>query len=134
MRSARHQKNRGEIWAVVYENPLARRERFMQITTWVGGDSKGDQSMQKFISGLVVASAMALSAPVIAAPISGQAGLAAAVDSGVEQVADGCGRGWHRGPGGRCRPNRAVIVAPPVVVLPGAGWCHGPRSSRQFRC
>jgi hypothetical protein len=36
-------------------------------------------------------------------------------------------------PSGRCRPNRAV-VAPPVVVLPGPGWCHGPRSSRQFRC
>ena len=89
--------------------------------------------MKKFFAGLVVASAMALSAPVTAAPIIGQAGLGAAVDSGVEQVADGCGRGFHMAPSGRCRPNRAV-VAPPVVVLPGPGWCHGPRSSRQFRC
>lgn len=97
--------------------------------------------MQKFVRGLVVAAAMALSAPVVAAPVIGQAGLAAAVDSGmVEHVADGCGAGWHRGPAGRCRPNRAVVVtppvvvAPPVVVVPGPRWCHRPYSSRNFRC
>jgi hypothetical protein len=97
--------------------------------------------MQKFISGLVVASAMALSAPVIAAPIIGQSGLAAAVDSGFEQVADGCGRGWHRGPGGRCRPNApaavvapGIVVTPPVVVVPRRAWCHRPYSSNQYRC
>src|SRR5262249_51464037 len=39
--------------------------------------------------------------------------------SDVIQVAGGCGPGWHRGPGGACRPNRGVVVAPaPVVVAP----------------
>ena len=65
--------------------------------------------MQKFVPALVLAAAMAITAPVVAAPVIGQAGLNAAVDSGVVQVADGCGRGWHRGPGGRCRPNGAVV-------------------------
>jgi len=32
-------------------------------------------------------------------------------------VAGGCGAGWHRGPGGACRPN-AVVVAPGVAVAP----------------
>jgi hypothetical protein len=41
----------------------------------------------------------------------------------VIQVAGGCGRGFHRGPHGGCRPN----VGGPVVVckrvfVPGAGW------------
>src|SRR5258705_13666801 len=43
--------------------------------------------------------------------------------SAVTLVAGGCGIGWHRGPGGGCRPNaRAVVVAPaaPVVVAPAA--------------
>ena len=29
--------------------------------------------------------------------------------SEVIQVAGGCGPGWHRGPRGRCIPNRAVM-------------------------
>jgi hypothetical protein len=41
-------------------------------------------------------------------------------------VAEGCGRGFYRGPGGRCRPMRgggpAIVVAPrhPIVVAPRA--------------
>ena len=31
-------------------------------------------------------------------------------------AAEGCGRGFHRGPYGECVPNRAVVVVPPVVV------------------
>lgn len=37
-------------------------------------------------------------------------------------AADGCGRGYHEGPGGRCRPNngyrggREVVVAPGLIV------------------
>jgi len=34
--------------------------------------------------------------------------------SDVIHVAQGCGPGFHRGPMGACRPNRAVIVAPAV--------------------
>jgi hypothetical protein len=41
-----------------------------------------------------------------------------AIDSSdVTLVAQGCGRGWHRGPGGVCRRNAPVVVAP-VVVAP----------------
>jgi hypothetical protein len=46
-----------------------------------------------------------------------------AIDSSdVTLVAQGCGRGWHRGPGGVCRRNAPAVVAPavvaPVVVAP----------------
>ena len=97
--------------------------------------------MRKLFSGLVVAAAVALSAPAIAASVMSPAGVAAAVNEAgvIEQVADGCGRGWFRAPSGRCRPMRAgapVVVVPgvPVVVVPRARWCHGPYSSRNFRC
>jgi hypothetical protein len=98
-------------------------------------------------SGLVVAAAVALSAPAIAASVMSPAGVAAAVSENavVEHVAHGCGAGWWRGPDrvGRCRPMRRgvvvapgapVVVAPPVVVVPRAAWCHRPYTSRNFRC
>ena len=99
--------------------------------------------MRMLFSSLVVAAAVALSAPAIAASVMSPAGVAAAVnDTGmIEQVAHGCGRGWWRGPDGvgRCRPMGArapVVVVPgaPIVVVPAARWCHGPYSSRRFRC
>ena len=101
--------------------------------------------MRKLFSGLVVAAAVALSAPAIAASVMSPAGVAAAVnDTGVvEQVAHGCGRGWWRGPDavGRCRPMRGgvvvapgLLITPPVVVVPRRAWCHRPYSSRNFRC
>ena len=40
----------------------------------------------------------------------------------------GCGRGWHRGAYGHCRPNRGYHVAPPVrigVYYPHRGWWDG---------
>lgn len=41
-----------------------------------------------------------------AAPASGQAISQLAGHAGdVTQVRGGCGRGWHRGPHGHCRPN-----------------------------
>jgi hypothetical protein len=98
--------------------------------------------MRMFFSGLVVAAAVALSAPAIAASVMSPAGVAAAVNENgmIEQVAHGCGAGWWRGPDGvgRCRPMRRapVVVVPgaPVVVVPAARWCHGAYSSRRFRC
>ena len=98
--------------------------------------------MRMLFSGLVVAAAVALSAPAIAASVMSPAGVAAAAIEGgfVEQVAHGCGRGWWRGPDGvgRCRPMGAVrgpvVVAPPVVVVPRRAWCHRPYTSRNFRC
>ena len=47
--------------------------------------------------------------------------LSAADSADVIQVAQGCGPGWARGPYGRCRPMRGVVVVrrpPPVVVVP----------------
>jgi hypothetical protein len=40
------------------------------------------------------------------------------------QAADGCGRGFHRGPWGHCRPNG---YAGPVVVGPQIGVFYGGR-------
>ena len=38
-------------------------------------------------------------------------------------AADGCGRGYHRGPRGGCRPNeRAMVVAPGLVI---GNFYHG---------
>jgi len=101
--------------------------------------------MRMLFSGLVVAAAVAFSAPAIAASVMSPAGVAAAAIEGgfVEQVAHGCGRGWWRGPDGvgRCRPMRGgayvapgVVVVPPVVVVPRRAWCHRPFTSNNFRC
>ncbi len=75
--------------------------------------------MSKLVLSLVFGGALALTA------VSAQAFPAAPsamtkAPSDVIEVAGGCGPGWHRGPGGRCRPNRApvVVVPPPVVVAP----------------
>ncbi len=79
-------------------------------------------------------------------PVMSPAGVAAAAIGGgmIEQVADGCGRGWWRGPDGRwplpADARRGVVVAPgiavvpPVVVVPRRAWCHRPYTSRNFRC
>ncbi len=93
--------------------------------------------MRKFVPGLVVAAAMALSVPAVAAPGMGQAGLATIIEESgaglLQHIAHGCGAGWWRGPDGvgRCRPMRRgvvvappLVVAPPVVVVPRRGWCH----------
>ena len=82
--------------------------------------------MSKLFSSLILGGAVALSAASAQAfPIAPSSGL---TSSDVIQIAGGCGPGWHRGPGGGCRPNRGpvvvvpapVVVAPrPVVVVPG---------------
>ena len=44
---------------------------------------------------------------------------------------DGCGRDFHRGPGGHCRPNNgrpAVVVRPAIgIFYPGRGYWDGRR-------
>lgn len=48
-------------------------------------------------------------------------------------AADGCGRGYHRGPRGHCRPNwggERVVVAPGLVIgnyYHGRGYWDGHR-------
>jgi hypothetical protein len=98
--------------------------------------------MRKLVPGLVVAAVVALSAPAGAVSVMSPTGFAPAVsetsDGMIQQVAQGCGVGFHRGPAGRCRPNRflrgPVVVAPSVVVVPRARWCHRGFSSRNYRC
>jgi hypothetical protein len=56
----------------------------------------------------------------------------------------GCGRGYHRGPRGYCRPNEGPVVAPVVAVgpqvfvvgryYPGRGYWYGNRwYQRRYR-
>jgi hypothetical protein len=75
--------------------------------------------MGKLLLSLVVGGAMALTA-VGAQAFPSVPATSAQLPSDVIHVAGGCGPGWHRGPGGVCRPNRrpVVVVPPPVVVAP----------------
>ncbi|WP_425228508.1 GCG_CRPN prefix-to-repeats domain-containing protein [Sphingomonas sp.] len=61
---------------------------------------------------------------IIAAAPSVGTGLAAASPGA---AADGCGRGGHRGPYGRCRPNRdpALAAAPGVRLVIGNRYDRG---------
>ncbi|EAQ34875.1 hypothetical protein NB311A_05635 [Nitrobacter sp. Nb-311A] len=57
---------------------------------------------------------------------------ASGANADVIQITGGCGRGFHRGPYGRCRANRG---APPVVVRPGRRcryWGPGRRVCRTW--
>ena len=46
-------------------------------------------------------------------------------------AAEGCGRGFHRGPAGRCRPNGGPVVVGPGLVVgrfyAGRGYWDGRR-------
>jgi hypothetical protein len=47
-------------------------------------------------------------------------------------AAQGCGAGWHRGPYGRCHPNRGPVAVVPGPVTVGVfyrhrGWWDGHR-------
>jgi len=65
-----------------------------------------------------------------AALLAGAATIASAVPA---NAAEGCGRGYHRGPAGHCRPNYGrgpVVVAPGLVVgnfYHGRGYWDGHR-------
>ena len=58
------------------------------------------------------------------------AGVAVAVAAPAD-ARDGCGRGFHRGPYGHCRPNRdRVVIAPGLVIgnfYRGKGYWDGRR-------
>lgn len=75
--------------------------------------------MGKLFLSFVAGGAMALTA-VSAQAFPSAPSTSPQLPSDVIHVAGGCGPGWHRGPGGACRPNRGpVVVAPrPVVVAP----------------
>lgn len=53
--------------------------------------------------------------------------------SDVIQVAGGCGPGFHRGPMGRCRPNRGPIFGRPIVRACPPGFFVGPRGACRRR-
>ena len=66
---------------------------------------------------LLSASAQALPLP------SSSRALPSAVSSDVVQIAEGCGRGFHRGPGGRCHRNLSPAQGACWFVRgPAGGW------------
>jgi hypothetical protein len=55
-------------------------------------------------------------------PASSQLGLSSG-EGNVIQVAEGCGRGWHRGPAGHCRRNTSPAQGACWFVRgPGGAW------------
>jgi hypothetical protein len=74
---------------------------------------------------LLAASAFAIGLGLIAVSVQAMplVPLDRPASSEVIQVAQGCGPGWHRGPGGACRP---LYNCPP-------GWHSGPFGKRCFR-
>jgi hypothetical protein len=74
--------------------------------------------MRKSILSLSAVAMLAFAASAAQAiPLSGNVGGISSPE--VVLVAGGCGAGFHRGPGGGCIPNAAVVVNP---YLQGAGW------------
>jgi hypothetical protein len=71
-----------------------------------------------FIFGIVLASGLATAASAGVFPV--QRGNA---DSLIITVAEGCGAGWWRGPGGRCHPFARARLCPP-------GYHIGPQGRR----
>ncbi len=62
-----------------------------------------------------------------ALPVSSSQASSSAVSSDIIQVAEGCGRGYHRGPAGHCRRNTG----------PGQGACwfvRGPAGGWRMVC
>jgi hypothetical protein len=72
------------------------------------GHAKGGIGMRHIILAIVVAAGVGLIGigGASAAPVNGKA-ISQAADhaSSLTEVMGGCGRGWHRGPRGGCRPN-----------------------------
>jgi len=66
------------------------------------------------LAGSVATFGYANAMPLTGAPAPG-------VNADVIQVAGGCGRGFHRGPRGGCRPN---VGGPVVVVRPHERRCR----------
>ena len=104
--------------------------------------------MSKLFLSLVSGGVLALTAVSAQAFPSAPSGVTP-VPSDVIQVAGGCGPGWHRGPGGACRPNRGPVVVAPapraVVVAPVPGavvvaprprcwWTVAPNGARVRVC
>lgn len=48
---------------------------------------------------------------------------ASAIESAVAKVAEGCGPGWRRGPGGRCHPDGMGRACPRGYHLGRGGRC-----------
>ncbi len=78
----------------------------------------GEVLMRKLVLSLSAGAMLALAASAVQAmPLSANADGASSPD--VVLVAGGCGAGFHRGPGGGCIPNHAVVVRP---YWQGPGW------------
>ncbi|MBI1201165.1 MAG: hypothetical protein GC182_01510 [Rhodopseudomonas sp.] len=84
------------------------------------------------LSAALVAGVGALGASARAMPV---VNASAVVTSGLIEVRNGCGAGWHRGPYGYCRPNGAVYAYGPYPVYapppPRCWWVATPYGSRR---
>lgn len=82
---------------------------------------------------LVAAALFAASAAGFSAANAMPAAPAPGISADVIQVAGGCGRGFHRGPYGRCVLNRGrVVVVRPPVVRRCRYWAPGRRVCRTW--
>jgi Spy/CpxP family protein refolding chaperone len=83
--------------------PIAKRLR--DVFKFSGGNTNGESFMRKELALLASVAALFtfIAASAQAMPAASLAG--ASNSDQVIHVAEGCGRGWHRGPHGHCRRN-----------------------------
>jgi len=79
-----------------------------------------------FAAALGAATLLSVSAQALPLSSSAQA-LSSAVSSDVVQVAQGCGRGYHRGPAGHCRRNLSAAEG-------ACWWVRGPAGGWRLVC
>jgi len=80
--------------------------------------------MKGLLSAAVIGAAALVSVSAQALPLSSSSqALSSAVSSNVLQVVEGCGRGYHRGPAGRCHRNTSPAQGACWFVRgPGGAW------------
>lgn len=91
---------------------------------WMAASATGGLFVKKFIllafiAGTGLAATPYAQAMTVAPPDRAQSSMTI-------KIAGGCGIGFHPGPNGGCRPNRAaVVVVPGAVVVEPVGPCGG---------
>jgi hypothetical protein len=85
----------------------------------------------RFMKGLLLSAAVGAAAlfsvSAQALPVSSSQAASSAISSDIIQVAEGCGRGYHRGPGGRCHRNLSAAHG-------ACWWVRGPGGAWRMIC